>query len=363
MRKLIRTAAALAAGTLVLTTTGPAQAAADDTGADWLTRQLTDGLIHNDQFDFDDYGLTADTAFALKAIGGQRAAVRDVRRALARHVDSWTTGVDFGSSDVFAGSTAKAVVLAETTGADPRSFGGVNLVKRLGNRVSETRPTVGRIQDKTAGQDFANVIGQAFAAQGLSVAGSGKADEAVRFLLKQQCASGYFRLSFAAENAADQTCDGGDRATTSAPDTDVTALSVLALQAIPRQTRAIRAAVDDATTWLKRRQKDDGSFGGGTATEASNSNSTGLAGWALGEAGACRAAVKSARWVRGLQVSGDVSGTPLAGEKGAIAYDRDRLEAGRADGIGVPERDQWRRATSQAAPALSNLRIAACRAG
>src|SRR5687768_2647310 len=91
MRKLFRTAAVLAAGTLALTIAGPAQAAPDDTSARWLTRQLTDGLIHNDQFGIDDYGLTADTAFALKAIGGQRDDVRDIRRALARNVDNWTT--------------------------------------------------------------------------------------------------------------------------------------------------------------------------------------------------------------------------------------------------------------------------------
>ena len=361
MRKLFRTAAVLAAGTLVVTMAGPAQAAPDDASARWLTRQLTGGLIHNDQFEFDDYGLTADTAFALAAIGGQPGAVRDIRTALAQHVDSWTTGVDFGSTDVFAGSTAKAVVLAQTTGADPRAFGGVNLVARLANRVSATAPTVGRIQDKTAGQDFANTIGQAFAAQGLSVAGSGKADEAVRFLLQQQCSPGYFRLGFSAKTARNQTCDGGDPATTSAPDTDVTALAVLSLRAVPRKTAAVRTAITDAVGWLKRRQKVNGSFGGGTATEASNSNSTGLAGWALGETGACGAAVKAARWVRDLQVAGDVSGTPLAGEVGAIAYDRSRFVA--AQGEGITDRDQWRRATAQAAPALDNLTLTACRAG
>ena len=361
MRKLFRTAAVLAAGTLVVTMAGPAQAAPDDASARWLTRQLTGGLIHNDQFEFDDYGLTADTAFALAAIGGQPGAVRDIRTALAQHVDSWTTGVDFGSTDVFAGSTAKAVVLAQTTGADPRAFGGVNLVQRLSRRVSATAPTVGRIQDKTTGTDFANTIGQAFAAQGLSVAGSGKADEAVRFLLQQQCSPGYFRLGFSAKTARNQTCDGGDPATTSAPDTDVTALAVLSLRAVPRKTAAVRTAITDAVGWLKRRQKVNGSFGGGPATEASNSNSTGLAGWALGETGACGAAVKAARWVRDLQVAGDVSGTPLAGEVGAIAYDRSRLVA--AQGEGITDRDQWRRATAQAAPALDNLTLAACRAG
>ena len=56
-------------------------------------------------------------------------------------------------------------------------------------------------------QDFANVIGQAFAAQGLSVAGSGKADEAVRFLLKQQCA-GLLPPDFAAKTARTRPATG-----------------------------------------------------------------------------------------------------------------------------------------------------------
>ncbi|MEJ7834531.1 MAG: prenyltransferase/squalene oxidase repeat-containing protein [Nocardioides sp.] len=360
MRPLLRSAVGLIAGALIVTAVpSAAYAAPDDLSGNWLERQLTDGLIHNDQFDFDDYGLTADTALALAAIGGRRGTVREIRTALAQRVDSWTTGVDFGSDDVYAGSTAKAVVVAQTTGADPRGFGNVDLVRRLNDRVSSTTPIVGRIEDRSE-TDFANTIGQAFAAQGLSVARSGRADAVVRFLLKQQCSRGFFRLNFADKAAADQTCDGGDKATSS-PDTDVTALAVLSLRALPRKTAKVRSALIDAVSWLKRRQQDNGSFGGGTATKASNANSTGLAGWALGESGACESAAKAAQWVRKRQVSGDVSGTPLAGEKGAIAYDRDRFAAGQAEGIGTADRDQWRRATSQAAPALSYLSVAACR--
>jgi hypothetical protein len=361
VRHLLRTAALLAAGALVVTAVAPANASAEDRSGNWLVHELTGGLMHNDQYDFDDYGLSADTAFALKAIGGHGDSVREIRKALAQHVDSWTTGADFGSSDVYAGSTAKAVVLAETTGADPRAFGGVDLVARLKDRVSAEAPTLGRIEDLSE-TDYANVIGQTFAAQGLAVAGSGKAPAVVRFLLQQQCSAGYFRLNFADKAAADQSCDGGDRATSSAPDTDVTALAVLGLEALPKQNAAVRAAIADAVSWLKRHQKKNGSFGGGPATEAANSNSTGLAGWALGETGACNAAARAATWVRGLQVSGEVAGTPFAGEKGAIAYDADRFSAARASGIGVEDRDQWRRATTQAAPSLANLSVSVCRA-
>lgn len=355
MRTLTRLAAVAAAGLLVLTLPGAASAAPDDRSADWLSRQLTNGLVHNNQYDFDDYGLTADTALALAAIGGHREDVRSIRSALADHVDSWTTGVDFGSSDVYAGSVAKALVVAQVTGADPRDFGGVNLVRRLNNRVSDADRTLGRIEDKSD-TDYANTIGQAFAARGLARAGSGEADEAVRFLLKQQCEQGFFRLLFAPKDARKQGCDAGTAAE-SAPDTDVTALAVLSLDALPKRarTKAVRNSIEAATSWLKRAQKKNGSLGGGPATGASNTNSTGLTAWALGETGSCTKARKAARWVRGLQVSGDVSGTPLAGEKGAIAYDRAGYEAAEQDGIGTEQEDQWRRATTQAAPGLRHL--------
>jgi hypothetical protein len=51
----------------------------------------------------------------------------------------------------------------------------------------------------------------------------------------------------------------------------------------------------------------------------------------------------------------------LAGQKGAIAYDRAALQEGQEFGIGVETADQWRRATSQAAPALAFLSANACR--
>ena len=107
----------------------PAQAAAASAsspagrGATWSSDQLTpQGLIHNPNFGgFDDYGLTADTAFALKAVGGHTAEVRKARNALAAHVDDYISGSaatgDPGGR--YAGPTAKLLVLAESTGGDP----------------------------------------------------------------------------------------------------------------------------------------------------------------------------------------------------------------------------------------------------
>lgn len=353
-----RLCAALASGAvgLGLVAAGPAATAArepvsPDTSATWLSKQLTRGVVHNDQYDFDDYGLTADVGFALAAIQGDSRSLRKVTKALSENVESWTTGADFGSSDVYAGSTAKALVFAQTVGENARKFGGTNLVKQLRALVSRSGPTKGRIQDASSMGDFANTIGQSFAALGLANAGDRTARPALKFLLEQQCEKGYFRLDFSDKTAADQSCDGA-AADDKAPDTDATALAVINLLSLRHPSPKARAAVGQAVKWLRRAQQDDGSFGGGPSTEASNANSTGLAGWALASADYCPNATRAARWVAKLTVSGDVSGTPLAGEKGAIAYDKAALQTARSSGITESTRDQFRRATAQAAPVL-----------
>lgn len=331
----------------------PAQAVSSSSpaghGATWLAHQLNrNGLIHNPNFGgFDDYGLTADTVLGLKAIGGHKKDVRSARRALATHVNDYTTF----QSDRFAGSTAKLLVVAQQTGARPRKFGGVNLVKRLAALVSTTAPIKGRIEDKSSSGDFANSIGQIFAVRGLLRAGNPAGASALRFLLKQQCGSGFFRLDFNADKtAADQGCAKGDPA-----DTDVTALAVVELSAVAKGHPALVKALSHGVVWLKRHQNQNGSFGGSGPTSAANSNSTGLAGWAFLTVGKCGLARDAAGWLARLQVRGDVSGTPLSGERGAIAYDRAAMKTARQDGIDKTSRDQWRRAGAQAAPALLAL--------
>ncbi len=363
--RLLRPVAALAAGALVATTmttvlAGPAHADRADDGATWLEDQLTGSLVHNDQFDFDDYGLTLDVGFGLQAIGGHGATVRAIRDEMADHVDSYTTGADFGQPEnVFAGSLAKLTAYVQASGGDPRAYGGADLVRRLNNRILSVRPVKGRLRDKGA-EDYTNTIGQSFAARALARADSRKAGGAIRFLLKQQCDAGFFRLNLASLDAEKQSCDAA-RASKRSPDTDATALAVLNLRAMPiaHRTAPVRQAIADATAWLKKRQKDNGSLGGGTSTEGSNTNSTGLAAWVLGDSGACRPAARAARWVRDLQVV-DAGGTSLEGEDGAIAYDAAGYAEGEDGGISDEERDQWRRATAQAAPGLSYLRVADC---
>jgi hypothetical protein len=354
-----RLGAALVAGALAtgMVAAGPSASAAPkpvdpDVSATWLSKQLTNGVVHNAQFDFDDYGLTADVGFALAALEGNSPTLRKLTKALSKHVESWTTGVDFGSSDVYAGSTAKALVFAQTVGKNPKKFGGTNLVKQLTALVSTSGPTKGRIQDFSTSGDFANTLGQSFAATGLANAEVGAGKAALKFLLKQQCKKGFFRLEFSATSAADQSCDGAAPADR-APDTDVTALAVINLLSLEHPSPKARNAVGKAVKWLRRSQKDDGSYGGGPATEASNANSTGLAGWALASADWCPNAARAARWLTKLTVTSAEAGTKLKRERGAVAYDRTAFKAGLVNGIDDSSRDQWIRATAQAAPALA----------
>lgn len=348
---------ALALSGLVTSAT-PATAAGHATGpvtagADWLIGELTDGLMHNPEYDFDDIGLSADTAFALAEIGGHDATVDQITAAIEPRAEAeWYSYTFDGVTTTYAGSLAKALVLAQTAGADPTSFGGNDLVAMLEDRVAVAAPIAGRIQDENNAFGDANVIGQAYAAQGLAAATSPRAADALSFLLQQQCSEGYFRLDLADKADLDQSCDAGKDAGESAPDTDATALVVLALQAQDADP-VVGAALDDAEAWLLDQQRADGSFGGGPSTEAPNTNSTGIAAWALGDRGRVEAAERAAGWVRGRQAVNVGPCAPwAAAEVGAVAYNAAAHRAGQTDGIVVTRVDQWRRSTTQAVPAL-----------
>ena len=353
--RITRPLAALAAVPLVVGLSAPPASAASSydpkpvkTGADWLAGQLTEGLVHNEQFDFDDVGLSIDVALGLQAAGKKPLVVKTVTRAVSKNLDSY---VGF-APEQYAGAVAKVVVLAVRQDKNPRSFGGADLVSRLEGRVAASAPITGRIEDASEFGDFANVIGQAYAAQALSLAGSAKAGLVRDFLLQQQCPKGYFRQYFTSDKTrADQSCAGAPKAERGAS-TDATALTMLALQDV--KGAAARAAVKRAAEWLVDRQRPDGLWSDtGGAAGTKNANSTGLAGWALGEAGYGKRAVKAAVAVRRLQVpSPNPCAQRLAEQVGAIAYDQEAFANGQDSGIKKRDGDQWRRASAQALPVL-----------
>lgn len=365
---VIRTAAAALTGALVLTltsacggssdepsgtadeTTPPAHATAPAaTAADWLVSQLTGGLVHNEQYDFDDYGLSVDTALALDQAGGHDDVVKQVGGKVADNVKSYVAP-GYGTL-TSAGATAKTLVLAQQIDADPTSYGGVDLVDSLQALVTAGGPAAGRLHDHVdprdkKAADYANVIAQAFGTWGLAAADSDAAPSATDFLLEQQCKDGWFRLSFTADpRAEDQSCDG-DR--TSKPDVDATAFAVIAL-AGQADDDAVSESLDRAVGWLEQEQADDGSFATGSPAVA-NSNSTGVAGWALAEADETGAAEQAASWLAAHELGVGACGPD--GTAGAVAYDDAALQTGTKNGIGKKTADQFRRATAQALPAL-----------
>ena len=322
----------------------------------WLTSQLTNGIVHNNEYNFDDLGLSADIAFALDAVGGHDSTVTLIVDAIERDTESWVGG--FSAGRVYAGSLAKMVSVVEAAEQDPRAYGGANQVVRLEGLVSTTAPRIGRLEDAGVDPtdpfdaDFVNVIGQSFAARALTSAGSNRAVDATSFFLKQQCSDGFFRASLTQDKtAADQGCNPA----IDTPSVDTTALAVINILDTPQAATAAKGAAYLAASWLKTQQAADGSFSAGEL--GANSNTTGLAGWALAAAGQEVAATRAAGWLRGLQVA-DLApcAVTLSADNGAIAYKPADLTAARTAGsFSVPIRETVRRASAQALPALAQL--------
>lgn len=358
-----RRIALVAAPTLALgalaATPAPSYAAADPTptanGGAWLVGELTDGLLVGDFGP--DTGLTIDTAVALKAAGGFDSSIQSIADAVAADVDASNPNYNYVSGEAFddvgstyAGAVAKTVVMAQTAGRETDTFGGEDFVHRLESVVSEDIASAGRIVDVSSYGDNANTIGQAFAVQALDTDSSDFAPNATAYLLAQQCSEGFFQLTLGATLA--DTCDTDPDAEGS---TDVTGLVMLNLLS-QQDNVAVAAALDSAAGWLKDTQAEDGSWGGAAPTTDPNANSTGLAGWALSgldDPAAAASAEDAAIWLRAHQAEEAAPCvTGLADEVGAIAYDDAALTQARSGGIAAELRDQFRRATAQALPAL-----------
>lgn len=357
---LIATSALTLTGLTLLA--APAHAAGSDPrpltiGTSWLQGQLTNGVVvgryldqNGNEVTYEDFGLTMDTGLSF-AETGNAAGASAISDALAPQVAE--AYESFGTT--YTGSAAKAAVFAAAAGDDPTSYGGVNLVALIEDNTASTAPVAGRLQNVNDSFGDANVFGQAFAARALAAAGSSKASAAIGFLLAQQCDNGFFRLDFNPDKAdVKQSCQDTVGTSASAPDTDSTALAALQLAEIVGYDALITPALAKAKSWLLANQLANGSFGGGKATEAPNSNSTGLSGWALGKLGETAAATRAAVWVRARQAD-ELTGCPsqLSGATGAIGYDDATVADGRVDGITIGTEDRWRRTTAPILPVLA----------
>ena len=238
----------------------------------WLESQVTRGRIHNGQFDFDDWGLTIDTAFALAAAGGHGKTIRNMTAAIRAH---YYKGYATYNGDKIAGAMAKSLVACGGAGQEPAQVRRAATCAprcspwwRPDPRASRPAGCATPARPTSATRSLRRTPSSASPAAAL-----GRAP--CRYLLKQQCSGG---LLPALTEVAGETCDQSG----SAADVDATALAIQALLRARATALAIPAGVvHRAVALARRRTAKNGSFPGRRQHAGPNSNSTGLAAQAL----------------------------------------------------------------------------------
>ncbi len=272
---------------------GPPPLGRADAAAGWLARQMVDGERFESTFDgmvFPDQGLTIDAVFAFAATGAADAYAVRATTWLARP-EILSGYVGDGTTEAYAGATAKLALAVSVRRGDPTSFGGVDLIGRLRGLLAPS----GRFVDRSEYGDFSNAFSQSLAILALDRGPSGAPPAAAAFLAGSRCSDGGYPLLF-----AQATC---------VSDADATAMAVQALLAAGRLVDA-----GAGLRWLAGVQTRDGGFVDASGTP--NANSTGLAGQALQAGGWLAAAGRARAFLVGLQVG--CEGVPA--DRGAIAF-------------------------------------------
>jgi hypothetical protein len=342
----------------VTASVAPAVASPPGAALDWIEDELAaNGGTLPSSFDpsATDWGLTLDALIALHAGGrGDGATAASAIAAFEPAVGDYVTGEAFGDvGSAYAGPIGKSLYTVGLLDRVANTVSAFDLEQLSRDAITPSGTFAGRFSDVSSFGDFSNGFGQAFNIMGLALTDGGVPAAAIDFLVEQQCPAGGFRLTYAATRGCETDAEA---------DTDATAFAVSALVAVDA-TPVTDAAIDAATMWLLDRQDDaTGGFGGTGPTANLNANTTALAAKALRAVGELEAAGRAAAFVVSLQLDATaVTGTPVAGETGAIALDAAVRADALANGIAPAARDQWRRATTQgvlaleAAPAVTPL--------
>lgn len=260
----------------------------------WLARQMTQGSHLVTVFSgetFPNQGGTIDAIFAFAATktanGFGARAITWLKRPsiLSNYIGNGTT-------QSFAGATAKTALAAEVRGVNPTRFGKVNLLARLAKLLKKS----GRYSDHSTFGDFSNAFSQSLAILALTRHGGAPA-KAAAFLISSECRNGGFPLDF-----GKKTCTS---------DTDATAMDVQALLATGHPAAATRGV-----KWLEHVQRRNGGFLA-TGGKVANANSTGLAGEALAVAKRFKRAAHARKFLLSLQAGCSAK----AWQQGGIAFD------------------------------------------
>lgn len=351
----LATVGALGLSTAPAVLAEPHHAPAADASARWLAEEIQpDGSLPGPFGTTPDWGLTIDALIALEATGAAPSAARTIRQAVADNVAAYNSYAGWGGDpDVrIGGATAKILYAAVISGADPTDFGGFDMrAETLGLiQGPEGGAHEGRISDRDTGTDNSNTFGQSLGVMGLARSG-GVPQEAVDFLVRQQCSEGGFRLSPDQFGTPGATCDDAENPVLDPDSTGMAVQALLAAADVGAEGAA--QAAELGADWLEDVQRQDGSFGGSGPTAASNTNSTGLAAQALAATERDEAADAAADWILDHQIT-ESSGA-AASEAGAIAYNTAARDSAVTDGIPAMQRDQWRRASAQALLGLAQV--------
>ena len=254
----------------------PVLDAAED-GADYLVSQLADGnhlitsyTYEGVEYSYADQGLTADAVVALLAQGDHPAQVTAMTTWLATQVNAYAdpnptipAGGNPAYFGPYSGALAKLALVASSTGGNPHSFGGFDLLGIITSRVCTGPDAAGTC---TAAGDFYQAFSSISQSLGiLALQASPVAsdhltvDSAPVVRLRQlQCDDGGFTSALIAEGEA---C-------VSSP--DATGFAIQALAAVP----GTDLWLGEAQTYLAGAASDSGVF-------AANPDSTAQAAIAL----------------------------------------------------------------------------------
>ncbi|WP_018351787.1 LPXTG cell wall anchor domain-containing protein [Longispora albida] len=272
----------------------PAQTAALTTdktkaAAGWLAGQAkADGYLESSYVDeqgntqtFPDAGLTADALLAFNAAGvAQDNAAKAVTWFGAKaNLDGY---VGDGTTESYGGQLGKLSLALSGQGADPKNFGGRDLLKELAALESKE----GRYVNKSAWGDYSNVLGQSYGVLAVTKAEGKAPAKATGYLVESQCTDGGFPQNFGQEK-----CESS---------VDATGVAVQALLGAGRTEEA-----DAGLAWLLKAQQGSGGFNDGSADLGKhpvNANSTGNALQALRAGGKTAAADKALTFLYTLQI-------------------------------------------------------------
>lgn len=231
--------------------------------ASWIADQVADDGSVEIGFS-GPVGNAVQAGLALAAAGVGGDAFERIVGYVGENADSYLETPDGDA----AGALGYTILLADAAGEDPRDFGGHDLVARVDD--------IRRIDGDDAGlygaadPSWDGVFRQSLVLLGLVAAGVDPDDDAVAWLVDQQCEDGGWPSYRSPNDRADDECDQDE----ASADTNSTALAVQALAALRVEPRF------DAAAWIAGAQNEDGGFGyePGSPTD---SNSTGLVAQAI----------------------------------------------------------------------------------